>query len=276
MRDVVHDEARARVPEDLMVLVEGAEVHGEDGRVPVVRDVDLRVDEGFRVYGLGSGGLGERDGGYDEGRRGRARAGRGYQSELAPRGEKKRWTTDGWSPPAAHQVVRAEREASARDVPHRLDRGLREQRPAPRHPHRPPAVDGAHVLVKRGMGDEDEIDAVAIVVEVIDVLHLAADVQVDRPARGAALVVVVVHRDDGHDAMPACHERLSIDVRRGSDGEREGARRQTKEGWIEGKGRSGERQDLRCGQDGRATARRAAESFFNHAAGGRGPWGGMP
>jgi|MDSW01.1.fsa_nt_gb hypothetical protein len=49
MRDVVHDEARARVPEDLMVLVEGAEVHGEDGRVPVVRDVDLRVDEGFRV-----------------------------------------------------------------------------------------------------------------------------------------------------------------------------------------------------------------------------------
>lgn len=149
---------------------------------------------------------------------------------------------------------------------------------APRHvtPIVPPAVDGAHVLVKRGMGDEDEIDAVAIVVEVIDVLHLAADVQVDRAARGAALVVVVVHRDDGHDAMPACHERLSIDVRRGSDGEREGARRQTKEGWIEGKGRSGERQDLICGQDGRATARRAAESFFNHAAGGRGPWGGMP
>mmetsp|Transcript_3388 Transcript_3388/g.9141 ORF Transcript_3388/g.9141 Transcript_3388/m.9141 type:complete len:229 (+) Transcript_3388:984-1670(+) len=107
-----------------------------------------------------------------------------------------------------HQALRSIREAAAGHVPYRLDGRLAEQRTAPRDVHNATTVYVLGILDEARVVDEDEVDAVAVVVEVLDVNARAAYVEVNTPTRLAELVVVVVHRADGHDAVSSLHERF--------------------------------------------------------------------
>ena len=107
-----------------------------------------------------------------------------------------------------NQVLVAKGEPAAVDVPDRLDARLGHQRAPPRHVHGAAGVNLVADLVEAGVIDEDDVDAVPAEVVIFHLNLSSHHVELLAGARGVALVVVVVHGDDGHDAVATTHERL--------------------------------------------------------------------
>ena len=107
-----------------------------------------------------------------------------------------------------NQVLVAKGEPAAVDVPDRLDARLGHQRAPPRHVHGAAGVNLVADLVEAGVIDEDDVDAVSAEVVIFNLNLGSHHVELLAGARGVALVVVVVHGDDGHDAVATTHERL--------------------------------------------------------------------
>mmetsp|Transcript_22648 Transcript_22648/g.73632 ORF Transcript_22648/g.73632 Transcript_22648/m.73632 type:complete len:588 (+) Transcript_22648:108-1871(+) len=106
------------------------------------------------------------------------------------------------------EALVAERVSSARDVPHSLDGGLAQERSAPEHIHRAPAVNLFPDVAEARMVHKDDVHAV---VKMMVVLHLhvfAAHVQGYTRPWLIALVVMEVHRNHAHHAMAAPDESL--------------------------------------------------------------------
>ena len=94
------------------------------------------------------------------------------------------------------------------DVPDRLDARLGHRRAPPRHVHGTAGVNLVADLVEAGVIDEDDVDAVSAEMIIFNLNLGSHHVELLAGARGVALIVVVVHGDDGHDAVATTHERL--------------------------------------------------------------------